>query len=109
LYSVAFDYTDQETGTAASKNLTSALCGISSDVYDPYLGVYSAFTVITGLVVGLRFLSRFVGKATFWWDDWFNLGAVAGSAAYTTVGLVCKSRHLSARLHSQNLTHLPLI
>ena len=43
------------------------------------LGVSICMTVLAITAVTLRFISRRLSRADFWWDDWFILAALVRS------------------------------
>ncbi|KAK1753711.1 hypothetical protein QBC47DRAFT_415470 [Echria macrotheca] len=70
-----------------TKNITSHLCNVPVHVDGEIVPALSVFLGLAGVAVLLRILARVITKAYFWWDDLFNLFAMAGCVAFTALNI----------------------
>ncbi|KAI9643653.1 hypothetical protein NHQ30_008275 [Ciborinia camelliae] len=75
--------------TASKKQSLTQHCGIAPTVDHSFIVPLLIFIIITGIAVALRLTSRFVTGTKFWWDDFFNVIAMASCIAFASQSFAC--------------------
>ncbi|KAM7197076.1 hypothetical protein V8F33_005735 [Rhypophila sp. PSN 637] len=71
-----------------TKSLAAGLCVASITADDEIVPIFAVFITLTLVAVSLRVVARVLTKAYFWWDDLFNLFALGGCMAFTTITIM---------------------
>lgn len=64
-----------------TRNITAGICGVEPYVDHSAKGIFIAFTALTTIFVGLRFLARQARNVHVWWDDVMSFVGVASVIA----------------------------
>ncbi|KAM7218036.1 hypothetical protein V8F06_006571 [Rhypophila decipiens] len=71
-----------------TERLAAGLCAAPITADDEIVPIFAVFITLTLVAVSLRVVARVLTKAYFWWDDLFNLFALGGCMAFTTITIM---------------------